>query len=472
MRSALRGYHDWVAATLPIHRRWTTALRWPFGVALASWRYMWSVTPVHRWVMIGSWPEDAPPELPAAADRPDLQRWQQGVGPLLHRIYRTRFTGSKLGAEELIALLREDIDRIAPTEFATFRKLEGDGPMAVGDDYIVRMPGPWDGPVTVLAVAECSFRLATLSGHLEAGQIEFRAASDHRGVSFEIESWARSGDRLSDFLYTHVQISKEVQLHMWASALRNAVKLAGGKMEGGITIATRLLDPHALPVPEGDDPGRIDGRDERDLGELARRPVNFDPAELEGVPRAAGWRFDEMVEPLPHEPSGPPLEGGSWSVAKRMMDNYQLADPLVVGGVYSPELAGRDILLKIRYGPLRFRVGVRIGEPRKETVELDGREVLRYGWSYRTLEGHFEAGEMRYELRKWLDSGDVEFRLHAVSRPASSGPLVPRLGFRLVGRPRQLRFYRQVCRRVRRLTETQMETERARASRRRLQLAS
>lgn len=29
----------------------------------------------------------------------------------------------------------------------------------------------------------------------------------------------------------------------------------------------------------------------------------------------------------------------------------------------------------------------------------------------------FEEGEMLYELRKWLETGDVEFRLHAVSRP-------------------------------------------------------
>ncbi|MDP9347384.1 MAG: hypothetical protein M3P44_17035 [Actinomycetota bacterium] len=33
-------------------------------------------------------------------------------------------------------------------------------------------------------------------------------------------------------------------------------------------------------------------------------------------------------------------------------------------------------------------------------------------------------------------------------------------GFRLVGRPNQLRFYRQICRRVRRLTEAELETAR------------
>jgi hypothetical protein len=152
------------------------------------------------------------------------------------------------------------------------------------------------------------------------------------------------------------------------------------------------------------------------------------------------------------------------------MDSYQLADPRIVEASYRPDapLSGRDMSLRIHYGPLRFTVGVRVGEAREETFELDGREVLVFGWSYRTLEGHFEQGEMRYELRKWLDTGDVEFRLRAVSRPARSGPLLTRMGFRLFGRSHQLRFYRQVCRRLRRLTEAQLETERATASRRAL----
>ena len=69
-------------------------------------------------------------------------------------------------------------DRIAPSEFATFQKLDVDGPLALGDDYVVRMPGPWDGPVRVVAARPDGFRFATLRGHLEAGQIEFRARSD------------------------------------------------------------------------------------------------------------------------------------------------------------------------------------------------------------------------------------------------------------------------------------------------------
>ena len=114
--------------------------------------------------------------------------------------------------------------------------------MRVGDEYVVRMPGPWDGPVRVVDLTPTSFRFVTLAGHLEAGQIEFRAADEDGLLVFAIESWARSGDRLSDLLYDRLRMSKEVQLHMWTSTLERVVKLAGGKMTGGIEIHTRKVE--------------------------------------------------------------------------------------------------------------------------------------------------------------------------------------------------------------------------------------
>ena len=56
---------------------------------------------------------------------------------------------------------------------------------------------------------------------------------------FAIESWARSGDRLSDLLYDRVRMAKEIQLHMWTSLLERVVRLAGGRMTGGVDIFTR-----------------------------------------------------------------------------------------------------------------------------------------------------------------------------------------------------------------------------------------
>jgi hypothetical protein len=226
------------------------AARWPLGLALTSWRYLWRTTPLHRAEEAGSWAEDAPPPLPHVSTDDEAQRVSDGVGPLFHRLYRADIRGACLHPEELMARLQADPDSAAPSEFATFRKVVGDeGAMRPGDEYIVRMPGPWDGPVRVVEVSPRSFRFMTLSGHLEAGQIAFRVDGDGDGerIRFEIESWARSGDRLSNLLYDRLRMSKEIQLHMWTSFLERVIRISGGQRDRGLRIDTRRVED----VPAG-----------------------------------------------------------------------------------------------------------------------------------------------------------------------------------------------------------------------------
>jgi hypothetical protein len=244
----VRGYPPHAGRTADVPRRPSlahrirTASRWPAGVALTSWRYMWRTTPLHRSEVAGRLPDDAPPAFPEGLERDELQHPPVGAGPLFHRIYRARIRATRVEPEELISELTADLDRVAPSEFASFTKLLGeDGAMAVGDEYVVRMPGPWDGPVRVIERTPTSFRFATLDGHLESGQIDFSA---RRGelLEFRIESWARAGDRLSNLLYDRLRMSKEVQLHMWTSVLELVAKLAGGRLTGGVEIRTRRVD--------------------------------------------------------------------------------------------------------------------------------------------------------------------------------------------------------------------------------------
>jgi hypothetical protein len=91
-------------------------------------------------------------------------------------------------------------------------------------------------------VGSRSFRLATLAGHLEAGQIEFRSEEEGSEVVFEIESWARSSSAFVNLLYHRLRMAKEVQAHMWISFLERVVKLAGGRMTGGIDLETDRID--------------------------------------------------------------------------------------------------------------------------------------------------------------------------------------------------------------------------------------
>jgi len=113
----------------------------------------------------------------------------------------------------------------------------------VGDEFVVRMPGPWDGPIRIVEVTPHSFRAITLGGHLEAGQIEWRANDRPDGLVFEIESWARGGDRLAAFLHDRVPMAKEVQLHMWTRVCERVAKRVGGRLDDGIEIETRRVQP-------------------------------------------------------------------------------------------------------------------------------------------------------------------------------------------------------------------------------------
>jgi hypothetical protein len=233
---------------LPARRRLATAARWPVGAALTFWRYLWRTVPLHRSECEGDPRADAPPQWPGGVSEDEVLSAADGAGALFHRTYRTRIRECDLTPEQLMEQVSADPDRVAPTEFASFVKTHGEkGTMRVGDEYVVRMPGPWDGPVRVVARSPTMFQLATLEGHLEAGQIRFSTREDDDGLLvFEIESWARSATRTVDLLYDRLRISKEVQLHMWISLLQRVGELSGGRLTGGIDIDTRRVGEEAL----------------------------------------------------------------------------------------------------------------------------------------------------------------------------------------------------------------------------------
>ena len=231
----------------PLHRI-TTALTWPVGIVLTSYDYMWRVTALHRVETVSPASEAGehlPPRLPDGVDPTEITSPEDGAGPLYHRLYGTDIRNSPLDAETLFARLTYDLPKAVPLKMARFHKVLGErNAVERGDEYVVRMPGPWDGPVRVVDRQPTSFRLTTLKGHLEAGQIEFRVRSVADGdlLRFEIESWTRSGDPVSNLLYTRLRIAKEVQAHMWISFLENVVKIADGAMTGGVDVITRQVD--------------------------------------------------------------------------------------------------------------------------------------------------------------------------------------------------------------------------------------
>ena len=170
-------------------------------------------------------------------------------------------------------------------------------------------------------------------------------------------------------------------------------------------------------------------------------------AEVRGEP---GWKVDDRCRAVGREEAGPPRPDGPFAAAQAVMERYEMAAPNIIRAAWYADapLEGRTMLLEGRFLFLRFPMPVRVGEVVEVRRSVAGRPVHVWGWSYRTLEGHLEQGRMHWEVWKWMDTGRVEFRIHAFSKRGPIRNPIVRLGFRLFGRWTQERFYRAVFERM------------------------
>jgi hypothetical protein len=121
------------------------------------------------------------------------------------------------------------------------------------------------------------------------------------------------------------------------------------------------------------------------------------------------------------------------------------------------------MLLRGRFGPMTFLLGVRVSAVIDETVEEDGRQLRAWGWCYRTLAGHLEAGEMCYRVVKVLETGEVQFRVCRYVRTEQIPNPVVRLGWATFGRLMQVVFVKRSMARMKRLVEFELTSGRGTA---------
>jgi Domain of unknown function (DUF1990) len=228
-------------------RRAAVIARFPLGLAVTATRYLWWRHEVRRSEEPGD-ATDLPPELSSSILDDGVKLAEHGAGPLLHRIFAVHIRDADLDATTLFDRLTADLDRAAPSEVVSFRKQRGRlGELRPGDEYRVRMPAPWDGPVRVVDRTPTSFRFTTLAGHLEAGQIEFRAhdgdgdGDGDRDLVFEIETWSRPGDQIAAVVFDQLRLGKEIQLHMWTQFCLSVTSMTGGHRAGPVTAHTRRV---------------------------------------------------------------------------------------------------------------------------------------------------------------------------------------------------------------------------------------
>lgn len=199
-------------------------------------------------------------------------------------------------------------------------------------------------------------------------------------------------------------------------------------------------------------------RYQRHLDALAESPVNFDLERTHEYTAENGWHLDEYEAELPPEPPGPPLPRGSWRSAQGIMQAYKFPDPGIITGIYYPDrpLAERVMLLRARFLFFTFYFGVRVGGVTDEERETEHGRATVWGFNYQTLRGHFEKGQMSFEVWKWHETGRVAFRIHAFSQPDVIPNPLYRLGFKLFGRSLQRQFAQRSLERMQRFVKEEL----------------
>lgn len=177
------------------------------------------------------------------------------------------------------------------------------------------------------------------------------------------------------------------------------------------------------------------------LRELDRLPFNYDASQY--ASDQPGWNHDSYQTQLPSEPPGTPIENGTFARAKQVLIDYRFPDPNRIKGHFDVDspLAGRTMLLEGKFLWLTVEFGVRIVKVIDRTSTDDQQNpVTEFGYAYRTLQDHWEIGEILFQVVKQHDTGRIDFLIDAYSKPDRIANPFYRLGFRLLGRRLQTQF--------------------------------
>ncbi|GEM48049.1 DUF1990 family protein [Deinococcus cellulosilyticus] len=174
--------------------------------------------------------------------RSNLQLADDGHGPLIYRSYWLDIQNARIPAGQLFKEITEDVPQFCPSLLADFRKTRGsEAFLKVGDEYDIRIFGPWNGRVRVVEIDETSFTLATLKPHPEAGQIRFELETlENNLLRFSISSQARSRDSLVHLAYRFLGGNK-VQEKAWQTFCERVAEESGGEAAGEFQTETREL---------------------------------------------------------------------------------------------------------------------------------------------------------------------------------------------------------------------------------------
>jgi Domain of unknown function (DUF1990) len=194
------------------------------------------------------------------------------------------------------------------------------------------------------------------------------------------------------------------------------------------------------------------------LTELDKRPYNYDASTyVQGLP---GWNVDHYECDLPRESPGKPEPKGSFLTAQKYLIAYRFPDPRRIVGYFNEDvqLHDRTMLLHARFLGFQFEFGVRVSQViDEEKMTESGESITRFGYAYRTLQDHWEIGEMTYVISKHQATGQVQFTIDAYSKFDRIPNWIHRIGFKIFGRSLQQQFAKRSMLRLNELVRHELQ---------------
>ncbi len=175
---------------------------------------------------------------------------------------------------------------------------------------------------------------------------------------------------------------------------------------------------------------------------IAAMEPTVDLAKRDSYVAAAGWNVDSREAALLSELPGPPAAAGPFVAARSILERYAFPPRRLIRGTFDPDapLDGRAMLLTATFLWMTFELPVRVSRVIDMVRDGAAGPEQVWGYSYQTLAGHIERGEITFEIVKQLATGAIAFRIHSFSQTGHIANPIHRIGFRLVGRRLQRRF--------------------------------
>lgn len=176
------------------------------------------------------------------------------------------------------------------------------------------------------------------------------------------------------------------------------------------------------------------------LSDLSDLSYNFDLNYLNS--ESPGWYHDRYCERI--DISKIASTATAPIIIKRIKEylkNYKFPDPKLVRSYFDPNsnMEGRNMLIEGKFLWVKVYFPVRISEV------IDTRDS--FGYSYRTLEGHWEKGQISFFINA-INKYAVEIKIESVSQPAHIERWDYRIGFKLFGRYLQRKFAKSCIKRI------------------------